>query len=101
MNSAPVSIKRLLMPLNAAVATKARRHAPSAAASSELTGCCCAGPVAWFIERCVPFLRTRDYARFATTGGPPSSLVAGHFAADCKASNIPTLQHILREITAD
>src|SRR5689334_18507332 len=50
MNSAPVSIRRLLMPLKTAVATKARRHAPSAAASSELAGCCCTGPGAEFIE---------------------------------------------------
>jgi hypothetical protein len=49
MNSAPVSIKRLLMPLNMAVATKARRHAPSAAASSELAGCCRAEPGTWFM----------------------------------------------------
>jgi hypothetical protein len=42
-------------------------------------------------------LRTRDYARLATTGGRPSWLVAGNFAADFKASNIPTLQHILGE----
>src|SRR6516225_6282178 len=50
MNSAPVSIRRLLMPLKTAVATKARRHAPSAAASSELAGCCCAGARAEFIK---------------------------------------------------
>src|SRR6516165_1532215 len=50
MNSAPVSIKRLLMPLKTAVVTKARRHAPSAVASSELAGCCCAGARAEFIK---------------------------------------------------
>jgi hypothetical protein len=49
MNSAPVNIKRLLMPLNTAVAIKARRHAPSAAASSELAGCCRAGAWTWFM----------------------------------------------------
>ena len=38
------------MPLKTAVATKARRHAPSAAASSELAGCCCAGARAEFIK---------------------------------------------------
>src|SRR5215470_13411504 len=62
MNSAPVSISRLLMPLKTAVATKARRHAPSAAASSELAGCC-AEARAEFIKDCVPLLRTRSHAR--------------------------------------
>src|SRR6516225_12430586 len=48
MKSAPASIRRLLMPLKTAVATS--RHAPSAAASSELAGCCCAGARAEFIK---------------------------------------------------
>src|SRR6516165_6771340 len=77
MNSAPVSIKRLLMPLKTAVATKARRHAPSAVASSELAGCCCAGARAEFIKTAL--LRTRHYARAAKSGGQPSWLVAGPF----------------------
>src|SRR5471032_3301946 len=51
MNSAPVSIRRLLIPLNSAMAIKARRQAPSAAASSELAGCCRDGPTGWLIRR--------------------------------------------------
>jgi hypothetical protein len=38
MNREPVSIRMLLIPLNRAMARKARRQAPSAAASSALAG---------------------------------------------------------------
>ena len=55
MNSAPVSISRLLMPLNRAIARKARRQAPSAAASSELAGGCRSGPSAWVIGSPPPY----------------------------------------------
>src|SRR5690349_7485200 len=94
MNSAPVSISTLLMPLNTAVATKARRQAPSAVASSELAGCCCAGARAEFIKDCVPLLRTRNYARAEKTGGQPSWLVAGHSPGDDNGPNIPGLHEI-------
>src|ERR1700752_3458031 len=95
MNSAPVSIRRLLMPLKTAVATKARRHAPSAAASSELAGCCCTGARAEFIKDCVPLLRTRNYARAGKTGGQPSWLVAGRLPqCDDNGPNIPALHEI-------
>src|SRR5271169_1571982 len=50
MNSAPVSIKMLLIPLKSAVATNARRHELSAAASSELAGCCRWGRGSWLIR---------------------------------------------------
>src|SRR5579859_4625786 len=65
MNNAPVSIRMLLIPLKTAVATKARRQAPSAAESSEPAGCCCAGARAEFIKDCTPLLRTQNYARAA------------------------------------
>src|SRR5579863_6818868 len=51
MNRAPESIRMLLMPENKAVATKARRQALSAAASSELAGCCRGGPRLWLMDR--------------------------------------------------
>src|SRR5580658_865192 len=50
MNTAPVSMRRLLMPLNSAMPRKARRQALSAAASSELTGCGRAGRGSWLIK---------------------------------------------------
>src|SRR5215467_15168347 len=77
MNSAPVSIKRLLMPLKTAVATKARRHAPSAAASSELAGCCCAGARAEFIKTAYHCYGRETTFGLLKSGGQPSWLVAG------------------------
>src|SRR5215469_12679792 len=96
MNSAPVSIKMLLMPLNTAVATKARRHALSAAASSELAGCCCAGARAEFIKTAYHCLRTQHYARPAIVRR--SAILARRGAichiGDDNGPNIPALHQI-------
>src|SRR5580658_6261530 len=53
----------LLMPLNSAMAIKARRQAPSAVASSELAGCCRSGPIGWFME--VSYLERASHPRDA------------------------------------
>src|SRR3974390_3082152 len=89
MNSAPVSIRRLLMPLKTAVATKARRHAPSAAASSELAGCCCAGARAEFIKTAYHCYGHETTLGLVKTGGQLSWLVAGHLPGDDNGPNIP------------
>src|ERR1700733_411408 len=56
MNSAPVSIRILLMPLNSAMARKARRQARRAWASSVLAAGCRSELKIWL-------MRSRDYQR--------------------------------------
>src|SRR5271169_5921929 len=56
MNNAPVSIRILLMPLNSAMARKARRQARRASASSVLAAGCRSELEIWL-------MRSRDYHR--------------------------------------